>query len=321
MTTPNKGMQFPANGAAINTWDTVSPGGVNTNFTIVDTALGGVAIVNVTGLSGSQVLTSAQYIPPNIEVTGTLTANVTLNVPAGVGGIWSVNNGATGAYALTVGVVGGTSLQVPYNGRSLLISDGTNMAPAMTNLPSPGTSQMVPYTGSTGFLTASVNMLFDGTNLSVGSGTVNGYAGSFGSGGLSVAGSVSGSGFTGLFAAPPITGFTTPNRAQFTQALTPLDALGNSGASFSVNAQLSNVFSVTMTAASTMSVTNGIAGQTINVRIQQDGTGGRVMSWPASFKWPGGTAGVLSTGASQIDLLVATYDGTYWLATLAKSFA
>ena len=89
-----------------------------------------------------------------------------------------------------------------------------------------------------------------------------------------------------------------------------------------VNAALSNVFFTEFTANVTTapSVTNPSDGQTINWFIKQDGTGSRTMTWPASFKWPSGVAGVLSTAANAVDLVVATYrDATgFWYASIIK---
>jgi hypothetical protein len=88
----------------------------------------------------------------------------------------------------------------------------------------------------------------------------------------------------------------------------------------------SNVFRTTMTSNVTTAptFTNQQDGQTINWFITQDGTGSRTMTWPtsASFVWPGGTAGVLSTAANSVDLLVATWRATTskWYATLTKDF-
>lgn len=63
-------------------------------------------------------------------------------------------------------------------------------------------------------------------------------------------------------------------------------------------------------------------GCTIMVRITQDATP-RTVAWPASFKWAGGSAGVVSTGAGDVDVLaLTTFDnGTTWQATLAKDFS
>jgi hypothetical protein len=88
---------------------------------------------------------------------------------------------------------------------------------------------------------------------------------------------------------------------------------------------LSNVFTVTMSGNVTTAPTfsNLKDGQTINWFITQDATGTRTMTWPATFKWPGASAGVLSTGANDVDLLVATYMSAtgFWYATLLKDFS
>lgn len=63
-------------------------------------------------------------------------------------------------------------------------------------------------------------------------------------------------------------------------------------------------------------------GGSLMIRITQDSTP-RTVAWPASFKWAGGAAGVVSTGSGAVDLLaISTLDnGTTWQATLAKAFA
>lgn len=63
--------------------------------------------------------------------------------------------------------------------------------------------------------------------------------------------------------------------------------------------------------------TNGQAGQSGIIRITQDGTGSRTLSFNAVWKFPGGTAPTLSTAAGSVDLL-AWYspDGTNFEANL-----
>ena len=106
---------------------------------------------------------------------------------------------------------------------------------------------------------------------------------------------------------------------------TPPVAVTFSATAMVVQCRSSNVFSVTMTANVTTAMTlpSPFDGQTINFFITQDGTGTRTMVWPTSFKWPGGTAGTISTAASTRDLLVMTYDSTttFWYCSLAKAFA
>lgn len=106
---------------------------------------------------------------------------------------------------------------------------------------------------------------------------------------------------------------------------TPEVAVTFSATAMTVNCALSNVFRTTFTANVTTAptISNPIDGQTINWFITQDATGSRTMTWPTSFKWPGGTAGVLSTAANSVDLLVATYRSAtgFWYASLQKAFA
>lgn len=84
----------------------------------------------------------------------------------------------------------------------------------------------------------------------------------------------------------------------------------------------SNVFTSTLTEnVTTLTLSNPAQGQTVNILFTQDATGSRTMAWPASFKWPGGTAGVLSTNASAVDLLVISYVGTDWYASLLKDLS
>lgn len=92
-----------------------------------------------------------------------------------------------------------------------------------------------------------------------------------------------------------------------------------------VNCALSNVFTTTFTANVTAApaFSNLVDGQTINWFITQDGTGNHTMTWPTSFKWPGGTVGVLSIAANAVDLLIATYRSStgFWYATISKGFS
>lgn len=102
--------------------------------------------------------------------------------------------------------------------------------------------------------------------------------------------------------------------------------LGSSGTAIAVNCRLSNVFRVQMTgnvSSGNFTLTNPSDGQTINIKITQDGTGSRTLGFGASILWPGGVDGVLSTAAGAVDYLVMTYhaDTTSWHASLTQAFA
>lgn len=51
---------------------------------------------------------------------------------------------------------------------------------------------------------------------------------------------------------------------------------------------------------------NSVSGVSFYVRLTQDATGGRTVTWPASIKWPGGTAPTMSSGAGKADLYFIT---------------
>lgn len=53
----------------------------------------------------------------------------------------------------------------------------------------------------------------------------------------------------------------------------------------------------------------------------QDGTGSRTVTWPATVKWPGGTAPTLTTDASSIDIVSFYYDGTNYFGVASLAFA
>lgn len=61
----------------------------------------------------------------------------------------------------------------------------------------------------------------------------------------------------------------------------------------------------------------------INIIIRQDGTGGWLVTWPASFVWAGGVPGNVSSAGGAVDLLtLRTVDGgTTWLANLENDFS
>ena len=105
-------------------------------------------------------------------------------------------------------------------------------------------------------------------------------------------------------------------------AYTKVESASSSSGTLTLDCDTSNVFTVTLTENVSSLVLNNIgSGQTVNVLLTQDGTGSRTMSWPASFKWPSGSAPSLSTGAGEVDLLTATRIGSSWYATLIKDFS
>lgn len=69
---------------------------------------------------------------------------------------------------------------------------------------------------------------------------------------------------------------------------------------------------ITLAGNPTIAFSNPTIGQAILIRLVQDGTGSRTVTWP-TIKWPGGTAPTLTTTASKIDafLIICTASGVY----------
>lgn len=123
--TPNKGIEQPAAGDYINAWATP----VNQDWAIIDRALGGTQSFSVTSVpAGTISLSLAQYQPPNIEFTGTLTSALNYQIPAGIGGLWTLNNAVTvSGGSLAFSIVAGNSLTLGA-GRTFVVSDGVTIS-------------------------------------------------------------------------------------------------------------------------------------------------------------------------------------------------
>lgn len=70
---------------------------------------------------------------------------------------------------------------------------------------------------------------------------------------------------------------------------------------------------VTLTGNTTLSITNLPSDGKVHyltLAITQDATGGRTVTWPASVKWPGGTAPTLTTTGGKKDVITFRWNGT-----------
>lgn len=150
--TTNKYIEKPANGDYPNTWNVP----VNSDWDAIDTAFGGTAAINAVGASGTVALTLNQYRPPNIVITGAMTANVNYQIPSGVGGIWTVYNNTSGSFTITISSAGGGTSQVVNQGsRLLIVCDGTNVSAADSTI---SASANNTFTGRQSFTGTSTNI-------------------------------------------------------------------------------------------------------------------------------------------------------------------
>ena len=97
------------------------------------------------------------------------------------------------------------------------------------------------------------------------------------------------------------------------------------GANISVDFNAGQNFAVQLTDNRTLeNATNCVPGQTGSIFVIQDGDGSRTLSFGTNYKFPGGTAPTLSTGASacdRIDYITFTSTNLHAVATLNVSTA
>lgn len=85
------------------------------------------------------------------------------------------------------------------------------------------------------------------------------------------------------------------------------------GATVTFDLSLGNIQAVTLGGNRTLAVSNVSVGQIFIVRLVQDGTGSRTVTWFSTIAWDGGAAPILSTTASEIDTFafICTSSGNY----------
>jgi hypothetical protein len=83
------------------------------------------------------------------------------------------------------------------------------------------------------------------------------------------------------------------------------------GASISWDLSQNQVCSVTLAGNRTLAApTNQVDGATYILIVKQDATGSRTLTFNSTYKFPGGTAPTLSTGANDVDIVTFVSDGT-----------
>lgn len=92
-------------------------------------------------------------------------------------------------------------------------------------------------------------------------------------------------------------------------------------ASIAMDFNVSHNHQVTVAGNRTLVFSNGKAGEVYRVKITQDATGSRLITWPSTVKWAGGTAPTLTTTAARTDLVEFLFDGTNYLdLNIVKDF-
>ena len=118
-------------------------------------------------------------------------------------------------------------------------------------------------------------------------------------------------GLLGLYGAVPTT--TSPLKVGGTLSSVRFDN-GNSGTTKTISLAVGNVQKLTLTGNVTLTLTNPTDAGVYNLELFT-GAGSFTVTWPASVKWPAGTAPTITVTASRMDLIRLVYDATsgeYW---------
>jgi hypothetical protein len=154
-------------------------------------------------------------------------------------------------------------------------------------------------TGLTGTASININGTVGATTASTGAFTT-----------LSASSTVSGTGFSTYLASPPSIGTTAPGVVRATYGYSANIALTDA-ATVAWDTATGQVATFTFVSTNrTMGApTNLVNGGFYALAVIQN-AGSNTLTWNAVFKWPGGTAPTLSTGASARDFFVFRSDGT-----------
>lgn len=109
---------------------------------------------------------------------------------------------------------------------------------------------------------------------------------------------------------------TTPDLDVSSQArLIEYDA-GNFTGAKTVDFENGNNQKFILTGNSTLTFSNPVTGCWYQLRVVQDGTGSRTITWPATVKWLNAVTPTLTTTASRTDMFAFYYNGTNYLGTI-----
>lgn len=95
--------------------------------------------------------------------------------------------------------------------------------------------------------------------------------------------------------------------------LTPRIITDTDGATVTFDLSLRGIHTVTLGGNRTLAISNATVGQTFILRLLQDATGSRTVTWFSTIRWADGVTPTLTTTASKADTFgfIVTGSGTY----------
>lgn len=142
-------------------------------------------------------------------------------------------------------------------------------------------------------------------------------------------GIVKGNGTSAFSVATAGTDYTSPTSTEtmtnktvqagtFTNGYTEELVSSNTSTAYTIDLANGSVQYLTLTGNCTYTFPTPAAGKSFTLVQKQDGTGSRTVTWPASVKWPAGTAPTITATASKADKFVFTaIDSSSWLGSVA----
>jgi hypothetical protein len=241
--------------------------------------------------SGTQTFAGNKTFNGASTFTGGVTTSGTANLNLGIDGSANTINIGTGVAAKTVniGSTNGSSATTISAGTGNISIDGINIStitigdPAQTGAINIGTSTAAHTTNIGVANAASVSTV----NIATGTDAAHAVTIGTASSSTSVPGNLSAKRYTNSIL-PSVTANTS---------------------STSVDLGASNYFSITLSSSTSLSFTNMTIGS-YTIKLNQDATGNRTVTWPSNFKWSGGTAPTLTATANKTDVVTFFYDGT-----------
>lgn len=110
----------------------------------------------------------------------------------------------------------------------------------------------------------------------------------------------------------------TVEAGTFTNGYTEELVSANTSTAYTIDLANGSVQYLTLTGNATYTFPTPVAGKSFTLVQKQDGTGSRTVTWPASVKWPAGTAPTITATASKADKFVFTaIDSSSWLGSVA----
>ncbi len=99
----------------------------------------------------------------------------------------------------------------------------------------------------------------------------------------------------------------------YTKAVKTALKSNTDGATITFDLNESNLHTVTLGGNRTLALSNPTVGQCFIIRLKQDGTGNRLVTWFSTIKWPDGSAPTLTTTANKVDTFgfICTASGQY----------